>query len=120
MDKREELSWIYQKLKSTPDVYLLGDVLEYKEYCSDEVHEWGREDELYRIYGKVRDLLQKRILEAMRKYNLEKSTGETMLKVLYYKEYEQRLEDSKVRQYQRMDNIVYDEEKMVFDIGNHA
>ena len=100
MDKKWELEWIYSKLVSKPTEYLLGNVLNergidgypVKNYGSNEVHEWGKEDGCEVIYGKVMDLIEARIHNAVNAGILDRGMANEILKVRYYKkEVEQRV-----------------------------
>jgi hypothetical protein len=90
IDKGRELEYIYETLRSNVDMYMLSQAIELQPYCSDDVHRWGREDEYYRAYGKVRDILELRILSAINGGKLEKTTGEAMLKAYYYRTYSEK------------------------------
>lgn len=95
----EELGWILQAgIVSKPEVFLLEHATRYKVYASDEVHEWAREykgdEEVRRAYGKVRDLLHIRILEAVAGDRLDKGIAMRHLAAFY--EYAEKT-DTKVR-----------------------
>lgn len=110
---------MYEELKVSPRVYLLGDVIDHKPYSSDELHDWVRQDSsLAGVYGKIRDLLQSRILAAISDNRLEKTTGEAMLKTFYYKPFESQIENQQQKVYTRMDNIVYNGEQLKFIVGD--
>jgi hypothetical protein len=119
MDKGLELGWIFEKLQSTTKAYTLASIIEHKPYSTDDVHAWLIEDSsLATPYGKIRDLLQTRILAAIKDGELDKSTGEGMLRAFYYKPFEQRMEQDERKVYTRMDKIVYAGKDLEFVVGN--
>ena len=66
--------------------YTLGHVVDAgKDYCTDDVHTAGMEEENYGIYGKIRDLVKVRIMEAVSDGTLNAVIGGKELDAYYYK-----------------------------------
>ena len=121
MNIEKELSWILGQLGLQKDIYMLAGIIEKCDYCVDDIHSWAATNadnlEVQRLYGKIRDLMHIRILDAISGGTLEKTTGEGMLKVFYYKKYEEEQSQAAQKKYVRMPTIKFNGEAMEFEIG---
>lgn len=63
-----QLEWILHQIQSVATAFLIGDVIPYKEYAVQDVHDWASEHmkdgEVQRIYNKIKDTLEGRIFKA--------------------------------------------------------
>lgn len=77
----EHLDWLYEKLSTNPEVYLLQDIIgRDKDYSSKDIHEWGKRDAHRLAYGKLIDLQTARIYRAVENGILDKVLASEILK----------------------------------------
>lgn len=66
---KEELDWILHQVQNKADIYLIADVIPYKEYATKDVHEWAAEYDkdvgIQNAYNKIKDVLEARIFKGI-------------------------------------------------------
>lgn len=96
MDRRECLQYVYDELMAHEGYYDVSYVCAGAggalEFCSDDVHAWGREEEFRGVYGLIRDLVKVRVLGAMESGKLDRTSGNEILRTYYYTAYKEGLE----------------------------
>lgn len=81
---KDELSWLYNLLCSSPDIFLLEELIDAaKDYSASTVHKWGM-GEHGALYEKIRDLVKVRIFGAVKSGKLDRVLAGEILKTYYY------------------------------------
>lgn len=82
MDKKEikeNLDWILHQVQNKGDVYLIADVIPYKDYATKDVHEWAAEYDkdvgIQNAYNKIKDVLEARIFKGINAEEVNPALG---------------------------------------------
>jgi hypothetical protein len=79
VNRKSDIDWIYSKAVAAEDVYLVGDLIAFKEYSVEDVHRWAASGELgedgMRVYRKLKDLLEGRIWKGINDGSVNQQLG---------------------------------------------
>lgn len=104
-DIKEEMEYILHVVRERPDIYLLEQAIEYKDYPASQVHRWGKGEEYGDIYEKVRDLLHIRIIGMINRGELERGVGLKHLSAFY--DYSEKTSVDHTSKGEKVESVVF-------------